>query len=179
MRRQLTLACVTAALLLNMALRAGAQEELPEQLIEARSALERVMARRLPGWEHKIITPIQGSKMTITDQWERDGRGIRISVVQFDSAERAENAFKNSRADIEREERAIRAHGRPDFKLILEEVPTLGNGGYIRHAVTMVEASFRKGNLTVNISVYVPGSEDEKTLSRELAHLVAVAIKSK
>jgi hypothetical protein len=176
MRRQLTLVCVTAALLLGVAPRATAQEELPPQLAEARSALRHVMSRRLPGWEHKIITPIQGSKRIITDQWERDGRGVRISVVQFDSPERAEKVFKDSRADLEREERAARAHGRPEFKLILEELPDVGDAGFIKNAVTSVAAAFRKGNLTVHISVYAPGSKDEKTLSRELAYLVARAI---
>ena len=172
MKRLMALTIV-AAFIMGITLKAGTQDELPQQLVEARAALERVMSRRLPGWEHRIVTPIKGSKRTITDQWERDGRGVRISVVQFDSPERAKKAFKDSRADQEREERAVREHGRPDFKLILEELPDVGDGGYIRNAVTMVEAAFRKGNLTVNISVYAPGAEDERALSRELAYLVA------
>ena len=170
---------IIAALILGVTWRSKAQEELPQQLIDARNVLVRSISERRPKWHHKIIPPMVGSKGVIIDQWELDGWAIRVAVIQHDSPETAEKTLQDFRSRLEDEERAARNRGQRDFKLIKEELPVLGDGGFTRDEFGVIATAFRKSNLTIYVNVSAPGWYKDQTLSKEVAQIIAGALPSK
>jgi hypothetical protein len=43
----------------------------------------------MPGWSHRSIEPIEGSKSVIVEQWEAGNVIVRVAVIEYDTEESA------------------------------------------------------------------------------------------
>ena len=57
--------------------------------------LTRHLEKKMPGWTHQHIEPIQGSKGVLLQKWTSANRGISIAVTPMKSAEEAKKAMLN------------------------------------------------------------------------------------
>ena len=48
----------------------------------------------MPGWQHKRINPVEGSNGVINDHWQSSNRIVNISVVRYDSANKARETMQ-------------------------------------------------------------------------------------
>ena len=77
--------------------------------------------------------------------------------------------FKEGRFHLESEEKAGRSQGKPNFRIINEELAGIGDEGFVWNPYGSTVTNFRKGNLAVFIFVSTTGPDDEKRLGKEFA----------
>lgn len=141
--------------------------KLPKVLIEK-------IGNDMPGWAHQSITPIEGSKNVIVEQWESGAVTVKVAVTEYktnDEAFQALNEFKNQ---LKTEEDATIVRGKTDFRLVKENLPVLGDGGFTWDIRGSDATAFSKQNLLVFVSIASrPKAYKEAGLSKEFAAQVA------
>jgi hypothetical protein len=126
----------------------------------------------MPGWSHRSIEPIEGSKSVIVEQWEASNVIVRVAVIEYDTEESAVAALKDSRDRLKAEEDNSAAR-KKHLRLIKGDLPELADGGFIWDARPSDAVAFRKKDLLMFVSVTGPREYNDTALSRLFAQRVA------
>lgn len=88
------------ALLSGLALfgHAVAQDSLDVDALDEK--LQRHLQAKMPGWQHKRIEPIQGSKGVLIQTWTTSNRGVRIVVTRCKTAAEAKARIENFMKEV-------------------------------------------------------------------------------
>lgn len=107
---------------------------------------------KMSGWKHRRGEPIQGSKGVLIDRWSAANRVVTISVVRYDSANRAKEVLQ------------------PFIKYTSQkaELKGLGNEAYA-WGYGLSNIMFRRGRFVVSVSTYaeIDSDPDARTLTPE------------
>lgn len=144
--------------------------KLPKQLAEK-------IVKEMPGWTHRSVEPIEGSKNVIIEFWELNYVTIKVAISEYETKTEADLALQEFRSHIEKEEQATAARRHAKVRLIKEDLPELGDGGFIWDIRGSDATAFRKQNFLVSVSVVEP-EHDDKALSRQFANHVAAVLAS-
>jgi hypothetical protein len=126
------------------------------------SALEKIksyLAEKKPEWKHRAIVPIEGSRNVSVNNWESEGKILRVSILAYGSEEDALESMKR----FSSEERT------------LDRLPELGDGGYA-WGPGGSNICFRKGDLTIWVGTGVVNLKEAVNLSREFAPQIEAAL---
>ncbi len=148
---------LAAAILAVISTNLRAQSKTAE-LSDIVDKLSRSVDEQLPGWTHQSVTPIEGSKNVIIEQWNCAAKTVRVVIISHSSSEEAIEKTRGFVVDMK---------ATPD-------VPDVGDEGYSWG--TNASIVFRKRHLTVNVNAQGDDLKDEKKLSKQFARLVADAI---
>ena len=147
-----------------------------EKLAKLKEILKDKIGRDMPGWTHRSVTPIEGSKGVIVDQWEAGNVIVRVAVNEYDTEESAAAALKDFRKRLKSEQDATASRGKPNFRLIKDDLPDLGDGGFLWDVRGSDAVAFRKKNFLAFVSVVGPWDYKDTVLSRLFAQHVADAL---
>src|SRR6266851_826936 len=140
-----------------------------DQLATVSRSFKERMDREMPGWTHRSIEPIEGSKNVIIDQWELGDITLKLAVTQYDSEAASVQALRDFRSQLQTEEAATIAKGNKKFHLIKENLPNLGDGGLAWDVRGSEAVSFRRGKFLVFISLASPEHTNDVYFSKEFA----------
>lgn len=171
--RYASAACFALTLFFGSVLTAEAQDSNSSSLASLREMVAHAVSEKMPGWNHKEITPMGGSENVIIDNWESDDVVIKVAIVQHASQAEAIESLQDFRSHMETEEKAAKAKGNHEFKRIKEELPSLGDSGFTWDSYGSTATSFRKGNFTVFISLVSPESNQDPNITKDFARLIA------
>jgi len=120
-------------------------ERLDEKVI-------RHLEAKLPGWQHRRVNAIEGSKSTIINHWQTSTRVVTVSIVRYDSANQAKETMQ------------------PFIKYYRqkEELKGLGDEAYA-WGYGLSKIMFRRGRFIVSLEAYadVGADPDGRTLTPE------------
>jgi hypothetical protein len=117
------------------------------------------LAEKKPEWKHRSIEPMKESRNVSVNNWEIDGRGVRVSIIAYGSDAQAAEAMRHF-ASAESKARKL---------------PHLGDGGYSWGAGG-TDTCFKKGDLTIWVSAAATDLTEAAQLSREFSMLIEAAI---
>ena len=137
--------------------------------------LQEKIEKDVSGWNHRSITPIEGSKDIIVEQWETGNLIVRVSVIEYAEEEDAQAALKDFRRHLEIEEQAA-ARRKVTLRKIKGELPDLGDGGFLWDTLGSDAAAFRSKNFLVFVSVTGPPNYNDTVLSKRFAKYAADAL---
>ena len=126
----------------------------------------------MPGWTHRSIEPIEGSKNVIIEHWETGNVIVTVAVVEHNTEESAIAALKDYRNHLKLEE-DVAAAKKKHLRLVKDDLPELGDGGFIWDARPSDAVAFRKKDLLMFVSVTGPRDHNDTALSRLFAQRVA------
>jgi hypothetical protein len=69
------------------------------ELDKLEDAISHYLATKMPGWEHKRVEPIQGSKGVLIESWSFPNMGTQISIVPLNSVEEARQSLQTFAKD--------------------------------------------------------------------------------
>jgi hypothetical protein len=148
-------------------------QDVSEKLAKVSKALQEKVREEEPSWIHSSITPIEGSKNVIIEQWESSGVATRVSVTEYDAQRDAVLALKEFKSHLRTQEDAAAARGKPDFHLVREDLPELGDGGFTWDIRGSEAVAFRKQNFLVFVNIARPEGYNDVRLSKEFARRAA------
>jgi hypothetical protein len=122
------------------------------------------------------VTPIEGSKNVIVDQWEAANVIVKVAVNEYDTEESAVAAFDDFRKQLKSEQDATAARRKTPFRIIKDDLPDLGDGGFTWDIRGCDAAVFRKKNFLASVSVVGPRDYNDIVLSKLFAQRVAEAL---
>lgn len=161
------------ALVMTLLLGTVQAQTQSEKLDKLKEILTNKMGRNMPGWTHRSVTPIEGSKNVIVDQWEAGNVIVRIAVNEYETEESAVAALKDFRKQLKSEQDATAARRKIDFRLIRDDLPDLGDGGFVWDVRGSDAVVFRKKNFLASVSVFGPREYNDTVLSKLFAQRVA------
>lgn len=147
-----------------------------EKLDKLKQILTERIAVNMPGWTHRSVTPIEGSKNVIVDQWEAGNVNVKVAVNEYDTEESAVAALQDFRKQLKCEQDVGVARGKTNFRLIKGDLPDLGNGGFVWDFRGSDAVAFRKKNFLASVSVFGPWEYKDTVLSKLFAQRVAEAL---
>ena len=151
-------------------------QDISEKLAKVPKALQEKVGQEEPGWIHSSITPIEGSKNVIIEQWESSGVAIRVRVTEYDAQRDAVLALKEFKSQLKTQEDAAAARGKADFHLVREDLSELGDGGFTWDIRGSEAVAFRKQNFLVFVNIARPEGYNDVRLSKEFARRVVEAL---
>jgi hypothetical protein len=156
-------AAVTCGLLFLLCFRVvSAPQDYQDYTARLNSLLEKVkndLAERKPEWKHRSIEPIEGSRNVSVNNWEADGKIVRVSILAYGSSESAAESMRRFSSETR----------------TLDRLPELGDGGY-SWGLGGSNIGFRKGDVTVWVSSSVTNLKQAVKLSQEFAKLIDAAV---
>jgi hypothetical protein len=162
--------------ILFLLLGTGQAQRSSEKLDKLKEILVSKIGGSMPGWTHHSVTPIEGSKNVIVDQWEAGNVIVSVAVNEYDNEESAVAALKDLRKRLKSEQDATAAKRKTNFRIIKDDLPDLGDGGFIWDIMGSDAAAFRKKNFLAFVSVVGPREYNDSVLSRLFAQHVAEAL---
>ncbi len=90
-----------ALLVLLSAAHAMAQSDLDLDALDQK--LQSHLEKKMPGWEHRRIQPIEGSKAVLIQTWTIPNRGVKISITRSKSATEAKEHLQNFMREVKGE----------------------------------------------------------------------------
>jgi hypothetical protein len=96
----------------------GQAQRNSEKLDKLKETLKEKIGSDMPGWTHRTVTPIEGSKNVIVDQWEAGNVIVRVAVNEYDTEESAAAALKDFRKRLKSEQDATAARRKTNFRII-------------------------------------------------------------
>jgi hypothetical protein len=126
------------------------------------SVLEEIksyLAEKKPEWKHRSVDPMGGSRNVSVNNWESDGRIVRVSIQAYASESEAAKAMRRFAA----------------YERTLDRLTELGDGGY-SWGLGGSNICFRKGDLTIWVSTSVTNLKDAVKLSQDFAKQVEAAL---
>ena len=147
-----------------------------EKLAKLKQILTDKIGGNMPGWTHRSVTPIEGSKNVIVDQWETGNVIVRVAVNEYDTEESAGAALKDFRKQLKSEQDATAARRKTNFRLIKDDLPDLGDSGFVWDFRGSDAVVFRKKNFLASVSVFGPWEYKDTVLSKLFAQHVADAL---
>ena len=150
-------------ILVTLALTACISLVMPQdksaELSQIQDKLVRTVTEQMPGWMHKEVTPVQGSRDVVIDQWTLDNKALSITIIRFRSEEEAAKSIQQFAADM-------KAH---------KEIPA-GSDEQYSLAAANTSIVFRKGEFQVYIHTRSTDTGDEKELTRVVSRLTVNSI---
>ena len=143
--------------ILVVSLNVHAQDSSAE-LDRITDALVNAVQEELPGWSHKVIAPMEGSRDVSIIQWASGNKAVSVTLVGHASDAEARQRVKEFVADLKAD----------------EQLADTGDEGYSWS--TSAALIFRRGRVTVNVQVRGDDLKDEKRMSKQFARLAAAAI---
>ena len=137
---------------------ASAAQDYTARLDVVLEKIKTHLSEQKPEYKHRSIEPIQGSRNVSVNNWESDGQIVRVSIIAYGSANEAAQSMLRF-SDIR----------------TLERFPDLGDGGY-SWGMGGSDVCFRKGDLTVWISISTSNLEQAVKTVQEFAKQIAGAI---
>jgi len=140
-------------------------------------SLNERITREMPGWTHQAIEPIDGSKNVVIELWERGDIAVKIAITEYDDSAASSQALREFKRNLQVEEDATKSRGRKGFRLIKENLSTLGEDGLtwdIRGSEALI---FRKGEFVVSISVVRPEPNTDSYFSQTFGRQVAEVLR--
>jgi hypothetical protein len=122
------------------------------------------------------VTPIAGSKNVIVDQWETGNVIVKVAVNEYQTEESAVAALKDFRKQLKSEQDATAARRKTNFRLIKDDLPDLGDGGFVWDFRGSDAVAFRKKNYLASVSVFGPWEYKDTVLGKLFAQHVAEAL---
>jgi hypothetical protein len=121
---------IVACLLLGLfPVQTAAQDESELDALEEK--VSHHLETKLPGWKHKRVEPIQGSKGVLIESWSFPYRGAKISIVPVKSGEEARERLQSFAKDT-REAKQVQGVGDEAFSWGYQESNlVLRRGRYI------------------------------------------------
>lgn len=159
----LTTTCL--ALLLAAASSTAQARDDSSRLAGIRSAMRGALKDKMPGWSCVSIPPMEGSRGVIIEQCEAAGRTVKIAVQQHDSVEDAKESLKQSRVHVGGGKKA--------------QDEQVGEESYTWEVFGSVATAFRKGAVTVYISVVRPNSDTDPVTTKAFAGCIAEVLSPK
>jgi len=138
---------------------ASAAQDYTARLDVVLEKIKTHLSEQKPDYKHRSIEPIQGSKNVSVNNWESDGQIVRVSIIAYGSANEAAQSMRRFSSDIR----------------TFDRFPDLGDGGY-SWGMGGSNVCFRKGDLTVWISISTSNLEQAVRTVQEFAKLIAAAI---
>ena len=153
-------------------------QDKSDRLAKLTKTLHEKIEKEKPGWVHRSVTPMDGSKNVIIEQWQSENVIIKVAVTEYDTQDDAVFALKKFKTQLKIEEQASTMNRKTEVRLIKDDLPGLGDEGFgfswdIRGAES---AAFRKGNLLVFVSIAQPFDRTDVWSSKEFAKYVADVI---
>lgn len=143
-----------------------------ERLDKLSKALTDRIGVDVPGWTHRSVEPIEGSKGVIIEQWEASNVIVRVAVNEYANDDGALASLKEFRSQMKDEEE-VAAGRKKKLRIIKSDLPELGDGGFIWDARPSDAVAFRKKDLLIFVSVTGPREYNDTALSRLFAQRVA------
>lgn len=147
MKRQILL-----GLLLLAALGVPVIAQTDAELESVDEKLIRHLETKMPGWQHRRVNPIEGSKKVIINHWQTSTRVVTISIVRYDSAVKAQETMQ------------------PFIKYMRqkEELKGFGADAYA-WGYGLSNIMFRRGRFVISLSAYadVGSDPDGRAISPE------------
>ena len=159
--------------LLLIAAAAVAAQSKSGRLGRLSTTLQETISRDIPGWTHRSIEPMEGSTKIIVEQWEAGNVIIKMSLVDHVDEAKAIAALDDFRSSLKIQEEAAKSRKGLPLHLIKDEVPSLGDGGFIWEFRGSDSTVFRKGSLLVFVNFFGPWDYQDKALSRLFANCAA------
>jgi hypothetical protein len=153
MKVRLNAICLTVGCLLVVSPALNAQTT-SSRLKVVGEDVRRLVSEKKPDWKHTSVEPMPGSEDVIVEQWAHDDQAIKVAIIEHKSQAEAEETFGR----LVSEARRNRKDG-------------LGDDGYVLNE--RGDIAFRKGRLTIYVSVVAKNTSDRPTISKEFASLVA------
>lgn len=172
MQRQLFVTLVFLILFVGLA-----YGQTDAELDRIEEKVSRHLENKMPGWKHKHGEPIRGSEGVLVDFWFSATRNVKISIVRYETVQRAREAFQEFR--------------KYEFKI--EELHGFGEDAYC-WGYALSNVKFRRGRFIIYLSTAADVDSDSdarsltkqekgdrersemKRLSREFAKHVATAM---
>jgi len=141
-----------------------------EKLGKLKEILNHKIGSDMPGWTHRSVTPIEGSKNVIVDQWEAGNVIVKVAAVnEYDTEESAVAAYNNFRKPLKSEQDATASRRKTNVRIIKDDLPDLSDGGFIWDIRGSDAAVFKKKNFLASVSVVGPSDHHDTVLSRLFA----------
>lgn len=141
------------------------------KLAELPALLDARITKAMPGWNHRSIEPMQGSKDTIVEQWESGSISVKVAVTEYESQSQAIKALEDFKRQLRIQEDAAAAKGR-EFHLVKEALPFLGEGGFGWNIKGSDAAVFTRKNFLVSVSIARPEHHYDLSLSKMVGQYV-------
>ena len=147
-----------------------------QKLNKLKEILENKIGGNMLGWTHRSVTPIEGSRNVIVDQWQAGNVIVSVAVNEYETEESALAAFKDLRKRLKSEQDATAARRKTNFRIIKDDLPDLGDGGFIWDTMGSDAVAFKKKNFLAFVSFVGPWEYHDVVLSRLFAQHVAEAL---
>jgi hypothetical protein len=143
---------IVGSIILAMTLLAHAEAQQDAELDQTGNNLARFIEARLPGWQHKRGTLIQGSRDVIVEVWTFPNRLVKVSMTRRKSVEEAHERLMTF-AQEEGDARELKDFG--------DEAYSWGEEGS--------NIIFRRGKYTISVATIadVERDVDAQALTRE------------
>lgn len=146
-----------------------------DELARVKESVKQEVSRHMKGWTYKSVEPIQGSQNVIIQQWQQSDIIIKVAISRLEAQADAEDAFKQAKSRLRREEEATSKNRGRSVHLIKEDL-SVGDEGFVRDKTGSEAVTFRKGRYVINVSVPSPINNKDVFFSRKVAHDVAKAL---
>lgn len=163
-----------ATLLLSVSVQAQVDSE---RLARLSNDIGDKIEKKLPGWAHRSIQPIDGSKNVVIQQWDSANIGIKLVITEYDDQADAGRALKEFRSQLKIEEDATTGKTSRNSRLLRDDLPDLGDGGFTWDIRGSEATVFRKQKLLVFVSIAWPQSDHDEKLSKEFAERVVEVLR--
>lgn len=167
-------AVIVLGLTVLFALTASAQEETQE-LAATAGAVERKLAEQLPGWLHRPIAPMEGSRDINISQWEFSGQIVKVSILLHPSKKAAGEGLKRFKGRLEHEEKVASKYKKKSKVSIKGSEGNLGDEGFSWKSHNFYGTAFRRGRYEIFVNLVNPKQEEE-TITRVFARHIASAL---
>ena len=146
-----------------------------DELARVKESVKTEVSKDLKGWTYKSVEPIQGSQNVVIQQWRQSDIIIKVAISRLEAQVDAEDAFKQTKLHLRKEEEATSKSRGKIVKLIKEDL-SIGDEGFVGDKAGSEAVMFRKGRYIVNVSVPSPVNNKDVFFSRKVAQDVARAL---
>src|ERR1043165_5762062 len=101
-----------------------------DRLARLTKTLQEKIEKEKPGWTHHSLTPIEGSKNVIVEQWGSGDLTINVAVTEYDVPIDAVFALREFKTQLKTEENASLTNRKTALHLVKEDLPELGDEGF-------------------------------------------------
>ncbi len=142
------------------------------------ASLKEQISKEMPEWTCRFFEPVPEGDVIIY-HCELGDILLEIAVIEYQNDERAEALFKETKAELKRQEEIATKNQGKEVKLVKEDLSNLGDEGYVFVVRGSEAVAFRKARFLVNISVPRPDDNKDVFFSRKFAQHAANALEDR
>jgi hypothetical protein len=141
----------------------SSQEDEISKLLEAKVSSE------MPGWTHRNVEPIEGSRDVTIHLWEVADVAVKVAITRYANIESATKALAQFEHHTRMEKTAAKAHGKLNFQLLIEDELPVGDRSFVWKIRGSDAVASRQGRFLVFVSVVRPEPNTDSYLSKKFA----------